>query len=341
MSNFQEALKQIKRGNIESIYLLYGTETYFIEQCKKALIDTVSDGEDSGALTTYDLLETPIQDVITDVETIPFFTERKIIMAENAIFLKSKQEKIPFEHHLTALETYLDHQVDYSVLVLIAPYEKLDERKKITKQLKKNVTVVNCNPIKHAGVKKWIEQLAHEYKITMTDGAIEWLEVEFQDQLQLLQNEVEKLALYVGDGGEVSKEIAANVISTSLNHDALELVDAVLKRDLLKTIQINKELQIRKEEPIGLIALLAYQFRIIFQVKLLKQKGYPNHRIQSELKVHPYVVKLASQRSAAFTEQMLKKIMNELTETDAKIKQGKMDKDIAFELLLYKLTAIK
>lgn len=339
MTNLQDAIKDIKSGKINSIYLLYGTEQYFIDQFKHALTNAITNEETvEDIVTTYDLLETSIQDVMNDAETIPFFTDKKIIFAENAVFLKTKPDKLPFTHDLTALETYLEHKVDYTIFILIAPYEKIDERKKITKLLKQKATVINCNPIHSRQLKTWIIQIAKENHITLTEDTIDLLEAEFSTQLHLLNKEIEKLALFVGKGGEVTKEIAQQLISTSLTFDALELVDAVLRKDLFQAIKIYRELMKRENDNIGLIALLAYQFRTIFQVKLFKQKGYPNQRIQSELKIHPYVVKLAAQRSANFQEETLMKIMEELTETDAMIKQGKVDKDIAFELLLFKLT---
>lgn len=341
MANLQEALKEIKSGKISSFYLLYGTERYFFDQFKNELLNTIGTDNSEDVVTTYDLLETAIQDVMNDAETIPFFTDKKVIFAENAIFLKSKPDKLQITHDVSALESYVNNQVDYTILVITAPYEKLDERKKLTKLLKQKATVINCNPIHHRQLKAWILQIANEYKIILTEEAIDLLEAEYSTQLHLLNKEIEKLALFVGEGGEVTKEIAQNLISTSLTFDALELVDAVLKRDLFRAIKIYRELMKRENDPIGLIALLAYQFRTIFQVKLLKQKSYSNQRIQSELKIHPYVVKLASQRSANFHERTLMKMMDALTETDTMIKRGKADKDIAFEMLLYKLTEIK
>ena len=340
MTSLSETIQRIKSGNIAPIYLLYGTERYLVEQFKKTLMENIPKDEVEEAISTYDLLEIPVQDVVYDVETIPFFTDKKIIFAENAVFLKSKPDKLPITHDLSSLENYLNNIVNYTTLVMIAPYEKIDERKKLAKLLKKHAVVIECNPIQNHKLHGWIQQIAKEKQITLTDDAIDLLEAEFSTQLDLLHQEIDKLALFVGEGGEVTKEIAQQLISTSLSFDALELVDAVLKRDLFEAVKIYRELIKREEEPIALIALLAYQFRTIFQVKLLKQKGYSNQRIQSELKIHPYVVKLASERSGRFQEKTLMKIIDELTETDAMIKRGKVDKYIAFEMLLYKLTAI-
>lgn len=336
MSTLNDALQALKTGTISPVYLLYGTEQYFIEQFKHTLIQSLQDDE-SEEITTYDLTEVAIQDVITDVETLPFFQDHKLIVASQPVFLKTKQDSIPVTHDLKQLERYVSDPVPYSTLVLIAPYEKLDERKKITKTLKKKATMINCNPINSKELRKWINYMAKQNQIELTDEALFLLEAEFETNLNLLHLEIEKLALFVGEHGQVTKEIVAKLISSSITHSALELVDAVLQKNLPLAIKIYKDLEKQKEDPIGMIALLAYQFRVIFQVKLFKKKGYTNQMIQQQVKVHPYVIKLAAKRSTSFSVERLSEIVNELTNTDAAIKQGKLDKGIAFEMLLYKL----
>lgn len=338
LTTFNQAIQQIKSGNIRPVYLLYGKEYYFMEKFKQTLSAVWGNGIDEDVMT-YDLRETAIQAVITDVETLPFFGDKKLIFAHDPVFLKTKQDKIAVAHNVVSLENYVVNPVPYSVLVIIAPYEKLDGRKKVTKQLKKYATVIDCNPIKEHELRKWMHHLAKEEKVSIDEGASVLLMTEFQSNLYLLQKEIEKLSINVGEGGVITKEITETMMSTTLNHNALQLVDAVLQKNLYEAIKIYKDLEKMREDPIGLIALLAYQFRIIFQVKLLREKGLPNSRIQSEVKVHPYVAKLAIERSAHFSTKRLSTIIHVLTNTDAAIKRGKVEKNMAFELLLYQLIA--
>lgn len=128
------------------------------------------------------------------------------------------------------------------------------------------------------------------------------------------------------------------LISHTLHNSSLRLVDAVLAKDIRKAIAIYHDLLKMKEEPIAMVALLAYQFRTLFRVKLLKQKGYSQAQMQKQLGIHPFVVKLAMTRESKFTVDQLSLFMDKLANTDAIMKQGKMDKELAFDLLLYELT---
>lgn len=335
MSYFQ-VINQLNQGQIEPIYLLYGTETYFIQQIRSKLREIILKN-DEDQISHYDLEETPIEEVIQDVETYPFFGEKKLVIADRASFLQSRPPALPFKHQLKALKQYIQHPVDYSVLVLIFPEDQLDGRKKITKALKKHVKVVECQPIQEYELKKWIQQLAKTMNIAVDETAFEAFTSHLTTDLSLIQNELLKCALYVGEGGVITKEIADNLLSHSPVSSSLKLVDSVIEKDLHKAITLYKDLEKMNEDPIGLIALLAFQFRTILQVKLLKSKGYSEQQMQKKIGAHPYVIKLAQNRERRFTKKQLETIIDLLTKTDALIKGGRMEKEIAFEILLYNL----
>src|SRR5699024_8934462 len=153
---YSDVMTQVKNRQISPVYLLYGTDAYFIQNLKKQLIKAVLPIDERENLITYDLQESPIQDVVMDAETYPFFGGTKLIFATNPGFLKAKPEKLPFEHDLNAFQQYLESPADYSVIVLIAPYEKIDERKKISKLVKKNGVTADCSPIREQDIPKWI-----------------------------------------------------------------------------------------------------------------------------------------------------------------------------------------
>lgn len=333
--SYEKMMEKLQNKQISPVNLLYGTESYFIQNIKSKFMDALVDDE-SGNLSIYDLEETSIQDVLADVESYPFFGDKKLIIAYHPSFLTASTKRTPVEHDLKQLESYIINPIDYSVLVFIAPYEKLDNRKKITKLLKNHAFLANCSSIKPHELEKWIKKLAHKHSIQVNSDALQLFEPELTN-LFLLENELSKLALFVGPNGVVTRKVAADLLSPSINSSALRLVDAVINRNLEEAITIYKNLEKMKEEPIALNALLAFQFRTIFRVKLLKQKGYSQFQIQKQIGSHPYVIKIASERERNFSVQRLEEIMDQLAETDASLKQGKMEKGLTFELLLYNL----
>ncbi|MCA0982688.1 DNA polymerase III subunit delta [Halobacillus yeomjeoni] len=328
--------------NQANVYLLYGEESYLIQENKNKIIEQNLHKEDQEFnISQYDLEEVPIEDVVTDAETYPFLGDKKVVIAYHPVFLKGKPDKLPFEHDVDALLEYVKQPADYTVLVLIAPYEKVDERKKIFKSLKKQGEVISCQPVKEWDIDKWIQTLARELHITVPESIHELFANEIGTNLMALRKEMEKLALNVGEGGVVSKELAEQLLSHSAEASGLKLVDAVMEKDLGRAVRLFKDLEKLNEEPIALTALLASQFRIISQAKVLKQKGYGQNQMRSYIKAHPYVIKMAMKRERYFTDLELNEIMEQLAETDHTLKQGKMEKSLAFEMLLYRLINIK
>lgn len=339
--NYLEAVKQLKKKTTTPIFLLYGEEQYLIESVVNQITQLVSSKDQNQEnIVQYDLEETSIGDVILEAETYPFFTDNKIVIADQAFFLTAKQVKTQVEHDVNQLLAYLSQPVDFSTLILIAPYEKLDERKKVTKQLKKQAMAIHCAEVKAWEIDKWINHLTSQYQIYLDKGAEQLLINETGTHLALLEKEIEKLALYVGENGKVTTEIAQELISHQGNATGLTLVDMVVEKNLKGAIKIYRDLMRLNEEPIALIGLLASQLRTIYQVKVLLKKGYRQQQMAKQLKVHPYVVKMSIDREKKFTLEMLYQYIDACAQADQAIKQGKMEKNLAFEFLLYQLIKI-
>lgn len=142
----------IKKGELSPVYLLVGEEGYFIDETVKRLKEAIGPEEEI-EMSTFDLEETPVDAVMDEADTIPFFSERKLIIAKNASFLKATEKgKEKIDHDMKRLETWLAHPSDFSVTVFIAPYEKLDERKKSDKDDEGACVISPSRNAKRAGL---------------------------------------------------------------------------------------------------------------------------------------------------------------------------------------------
>lgn len=157
---FAKVWKDIDSGKIAPVYCIYGEETYFIDETIQRLKKVLSQTEEV-EMTTFDLEETPVDFVIDEADTFPFLSERKLIVARNATFLKAAEkgaEKI--EHDLKRLENWLNHPSDFAVTIFTAPYEKLDERKKITKLMKETSVMLHAEALGEKDLAVWIQSEA-------------------------------------------------------------------------------------------------------------------------------------------------------------------------------------
>jgi len=330
--------KQIKRKEFSPIYVLYGTESFLINETKQLFIQNVL-GEDESDfnLSTYDLEEIPIEVALEDAETIPFLGDKRLIFLNNPGFLTAEKTKDKVEHQLGRLEQYMKEPSPYSIVVMVAPYEKLDERKKLTKELKRTAVVAEAKKLGEHELKNWIVQRAKINGTSIGDEAVERMLALAGTNLFLLTSEVDKLSLYCNETKQIDAETVEKLVSRSLEQNIFTLVDKVVHRKVDEALRIYYDLLRQNEEPLKILAIIAGQFRLIYQVKELARRGYGQQQMGGYLKVHPFRVKLAAGQAMQFSDEELTKIMKMLADADYQAKTGGMNKELLIEMFLFHL----
>lgn len=88
----EELEKSLKTGNLNSIYLLYGEETFLLENCLKKIKSNF--GEKVDGINYIKIDETNIDKLISNIEVPAFGFEKKLIIARNTgIFKKDAKKK--------------------------------------------------------------------------------------------------------------------------------------------------------------------------------------------------------------------------------------------------------
>jgi len=330
------------KGNIAPVYLVSGPEMYFFDETEKRLKDAMPDAAAS-ELTTFDLDETPVEAVIEEADTFPFFCDRKLIIARNASFLKAADKgKDKVEHDLDKLMDWLAHPPESAVVLFLAPYEKLDARKKVVKAFRKHAVCLEAEPLKTHDVETWIKQEAARLGSSVSDSAARLLIETAGEDLVRLRSELEKLSLYTGEGKEVGEDAVSLLVAKTPEDDAFKLLDAYMQGDSARALQIYRDLLHNKEEPIRLNALLANQVRLIIQVNALKKKGYQQHQIAKQLRVHPYRIKLIMENRKLADDARLLGTLARLADADLRLKTVSGNRERVLELvLMQKVSGIK
>ena len=333
--------KKIQQKQFSPIYLLYGTEAFLINETTQRLIQSVLTEEEMDFnFSSYDLEEVPIEIALEEAETLPFMGEKKLVILHNPVFLTAERSKDKVEHNVKKLEEYITNPAPYTVLVFSAPYEKLDERKKITKLLKKNTEVMEANKLNEKELKTWLRTRATANQAQIEEEAIDHLLAIAGTDLMMLASELDKLSLYTSGEKPITAEVVDQLTARSLEQDIFALVDKVVTGKVEKAFRIYYDLLKLNEEPIKILAVIANQFRLIYQTKELARKGYGQQQIASFLKVHPFRVKLAAGQARSFSDEQLAAIMMILADSDLQMKTSAMAKPLIVEMFLFKLQSL-
>ena len=152
--------------------------------------------------------------------------------------------------------------------------------------------------------------------------------------METIQKEMDKLELYQG---VLDENVVPSLINRPLEEDVFQLVDAVVEKNKGKAFHIWQDLCVSNTDAIYLIALLAGQFRFLFEVKNLMVKGYEKDEIAHALNAHPYRVKLSMEKARSLSIKSLMAMLDKLASLDQKLKSGLLDKKLGFEMFLLEL----
>lgn len=326
--------KKLKK-NVSSMYLLLGTEEFLIQEAESAIVKAALHGEiDDFNFQTYDLKEAYLSEALEDAQTPSFFGGNKVIVLKSCAFLTAQKEKIVQE--IEPLFDYIEDPAPFTTIIFIAPYEKLDERKKITKALKKHVELVDCQPLEVNNLDGWIKE-QFSSNIVITNDAIDSLKQLVGNNLSILKLECEKLQLFIGEEGEINSDIVGMMVAKSVEQNVFSLIEKIAARQTTEAMKILHELLYVGEEPIKVVALLASQFRLLFQIKLLSNDSYSNNQIASAVGVSPGRVFYGQKQANHFHLNELKEAIRLIAETDFHMKTGQGEKVLLLEMLILQL----
>lgn len=311
------------------VYVLYGKIDYLI---KKQIKNIINDNNiDDINIIKYDLEQDSLTKIINDCNSVSLFSEKKLILVYNSyIFTGSTKKGV--EQDTTILEEYLNSINEDNILIFIVNNEKLDERKKITKLIKKNCYVKEYNSVDTISI---VKNLFDDYSISL--DLIKYLIERVGDNLPLLSSEIEKIKIYKNSDKLIIKEDIDNLTSKLLEENNFKLIDAIISKNKNLAFQLYTDRIKLNEEPIAIIIALANQIRIMYQVKQLYLNGYTENDIAKCLNIHPYRVKLAAQNSRKYDANILIDYLKQLSDLDINIKTGKIDKNLGLELFILKL----
>lgn len=307
------------------IYLLYGTLEALITDYINKIITKHKINDLN--ISKYNINDN-LTDIIEDANTLSLFDDKKlIIINNNALFVGKKSVDT------IALEKYIINSNPNTILIFVVNEEKLDTRRKLYKNIKEKGEVFEFNKLPN--INTYVKDLFSGY--TITNDSINLLIKRVGNDLNRLKQEIEKIKIYKINDKLITDSDIIDCTVEKIDINIFNFIDNIIRKNKSETIKTYKELLKIGEEPIKIIVLLANQFRLMYQSKLLTSKGYSEDDIASLLHAKRYPVHLAIQKSYHYNKEVLIDNLEQLADLDIKIKSGEIDKNLALELFLLRL----
>lgn len=289
-----------KTATVSKVYLYTGESDIrrreAVDDLIGKLIDPSSEGFD---LEVVDGEETTGSSILSSVTTAPFASERKVVVVERADRLSQEdQEKIA---------AFLPRLPSLSCLILLAgedttsrtkqsqpkQKEKEDEdeseedatekkQKKglssaLQKAVKSHGALVNFAKMKSDALGRIACSLASNLGKKLDPRSAAILSRSVEGNAVLLEREIDKLATYVGDRNTITMADLEAVASRSPEDRVFALIDAIGSKKSGEAMRLLDETLAASPKPENevhrILALMARHFRMLYQLRFLKESG--------------------------------------------------------------------
>ena len=325
---------KLSKGEIDKFYVFCGSDEQSIRSNIDKIITKVVNKEFLELnYAQLDGMVVDMESIINACETLPLMSEKRVVVIYRANFLRDKVDKSS-EKVFNALKKYIKDLPEDCVLIMYYIFE--NDREKESSKLKKidkDATVVKFSKLKGmAFQKKVLEIFKRKNKnITRADLALFCNTVE--NNMDIIENEVEKLCCYTIDRDITTKDIA-NVIIGKNDNDIFNLVDFVSQKKPQNSLDILNELVFKGESVTGILRMIQRQFKLIFDIKLSIEKGMNKDEISKELRLHPFICEKMMLQSKKFSISQLEKIFKLCIDTEKTLKSSSVNPKTELELLI-------
>ncbi|WP_288626073.1 DNA polymerase III subunit delta [uncultured Lactobacillus sp.] len=279
---------------------------------------------------TVDCESDGLDELIASLTESSLFSEQKFIVVKNPFFLTAKVSK-KLQKQIDDLQKIFENLADLEdVVVIVASYEKIDRRKKLTKTVLKQFNVVEPQ-IRPYEVASTTKALIKDEGYIITQSALQLL-IERSDQvIDTILSNYQKLKMVATDNKITEKSVMQNV-DLSLAQNIFAILESALDKNYREAVE-RLDNQLREgTNPIQLLAVFENQLELILVVKILAQRGRSEPQIVKELGVHPYRVKLALRNRLKIDK--LENLLRDAIDLEFKYKNGTYREDNFLKLFI-------
>lgn len=332
----EELEKELKQGKFHSIYLLYGEETFLLENSVKSIKKLF--GEKIVGINYIILDETNINEIISDIETPAFGFEKKLIIAKNTgLFKKDAKRKGKNDNSdlKEKLNNYIKENIDQiNETVNLVFVEENAEKCELLSTIDKLGVVCNFEYQKPLQIQNRLKAIINAYKVNIDMSTLAYLIECCGTDMQELINETRKLIEFAGEGGTITKEAVDKLAIKKMESIIFDLTDSLGKKNTKQAIDVLRNLILAKEPLQKILITLYNHFKKLYLTKMalgLKKD------ITTSLDLKPNQTFLANKYKAQasyFKLNELRRILQELCDLDYRYKVGFIDLQTGLESIL-------
>jgi DNA polymerase-3 subunit delta len=258
-------LEQGGKGQPLPVHVVHGDEDFLHRRVLDALRTRVLGADENAAfgLTTFPGDRAIWAGVLVELQTLPFLGPRRLVVIESAD---------PFvSSHRAQLEKYVASPAPHGVLVLDVKNWPSNTR---LYRLLDGPAAISCKALTGSKLADWCRQwcnTAHGKQLTVS--AAQLLVDLVGAEMGLLDQELAKLAVYVGDRARIDGADVDRLVGSSRAEETFQIFERIGQGDAAAALAMLDRLLGQGEKPIALLGAFSWQLRRLGQAARLAAQG--------------------------------------------------------------------
>jgi DNA polymerase-3 subunit delta len=320
-----QALAEATRGELRPLYLVAGEEAYLASSVVLALKAAAIKGGVPGLNEDqFQAGEADVEHVLAAARTLPMMAKRRFVLVRGLERWEPKAggregkvtDKDPFERLLD----YAKAASPSTVLVLHGA--GVDKRRKLYTVARSEGFLVACEPLARHDLPHWIERRVAERGCKISQSVADLLAELSGPELAAVADAVERLCLYVGDGGEIVEDTVATCIVRLRSTSVWELVAAVGRRDAGAALAALADVYDPQDRGLRLLGVLAWSTRQLLRFESALRGGASPDQAAIRAGAPPFKARELSQQVKALPRADLERWPELLARLDLELKGG-------------------
>jgi DNA polymerase-3 subunit delta len=343
-----EAIAQAKRGALLPLYVLVGEERFLRDQVVVA-IRAAALGSGIAAFNEdkFQAGEVDVDKVLAAARTVPMMAPKRFVLVRGVERWDSARDaagdddeggddKSSATSPLDKLAAYASAPIDSTCVVLVA--EKIDGRRKLAAVAKRQGFMVSCETLDARALPAWIVDRARAKGHAMADDVAELLAAIAGPELAYVNDALERLSLYAGDGNAIDEAAVADCVARVRTADTWALVDAVGKRDLGEGMRILADVYDPRDRGLPLLGALAWSIRQLARYQAASAAGAsPDEAARKAGVFQPFRARELAAKARGVRAKEVERWLLVLAETDVALKSSRRPADAILDDMLTRM----
>lgn len=338
----KDLLNDIRTKNIKPVYLFHGDDEYSkrdaLERLKTSLL--LKGFED---LDYYSAEDISVGQVIDACSTLPFMSEKRVVVIRNMKPLLTKQREESEQpedtkknkDQLDPLYSYIEQPEISTCLVLYISADNSLSGTVIKALTKHGTADVLFELPKENELAAWSVRYCKNAGKIISKDAFEHLRMVAGGDYFTIKNELDKLIAFIGDRQEISIEDIEEIVSQSPEYGAFDLINKLFSGDRDGAYRTLRKMTMKGESPSALLSGLISQLRsMMFAREAIDGRQPPAH-LQKQLDIRSeYAAKMYMQRARGYSLDALKELYSSAVEEERKFKSGNSTDAVSLDRLM-------